>query len=93
MWVKDGSASLGLEMRFPRPFQGVTADRSCFAFCRVGFVAEQGAVEWICADGGSAALTEPVNGFALRGVIPSCVAQVCNLSCLNKHGHQLNLHT
>lgn len=56
---------------------GVTADRSCFAFCRVGFVAEQGAVEWICADGGSAALTEPVNGFALRGVIPSCVAQVC----------------
>lgn len=57
---------------------GVTANRSCFAFCQAGYVAQEGVVEWTCSESTSTAnLSQPVDGFALHGEIPNCVAQAC----------------
>lgn len=57
---------------------GVTANRSCFAFCQAGYVAEEGVVEWTCAERESTAnLSQSVDGFALHGEIPNCIAQAC----------------
>ncbi|CAJ1404510.1 unnamed protein product [Effrenium voratum] len=62
---------------------GITAESTCYAFCRQGFTSTAGVVQWTCAGPGS---TEPVvdgdlpavDGYALKGVVPACVPEVCN---------------
>lgn len=60
---------------------GVTVNRSCFAFCRRGYIGDAVA-EWTCRESGGTPLSDPVDGFALYGDVPHCVAQICNLTHL-----------
>ena len=51
-----------------------------------GFI-QPGVVEWTCAERESTAnLSQSVDGFALHGEIPNCIAQACNLAMIPEFG-------
>ncbi|CAE7891507.1 unnamed protein product, partial [Symbiodinium necroappetens] len=61
---------------------GVLANRSCYAYCRDGFELQQNEVPmWTCATeaSGLEAVSDvpAIDGYALRGVLPVCVALPC----------------
>eukprot|EP00439_Symbiodinium_sp_Y106_P040471 s2369_g4.t5 len=61
---------------------GVLANRSCYAYCEDGFELQQNEVPlWTCTTeaSGLAAVSDvpAIDGYALRGVLPVCVALPC----------------
>ena len=71
-----------LPIRTPFPLQDNIILKSFQALCDVLWV-QPGVVEWTCSESTSTAnLSQPVDGFALHGEIPNCVAQACNLDNL-----------
>ena len=73
---------------------GVTANRTCYAFCRDGFSSTAGVVQWTCAGPSS---IEPVvdnslpavDGYALKGIVPACMPELCtyNIPVGNQYLH------
>ncbi|CAE7708618.1 SELE, partial [Symbiodinium pilosum] len=72
--------------------EGVTAGRSCFAYCKEGYAAAEGGVfQWTCSgpESNQSNVSLPVDGYALRGTIPVCLPQVCqyNIPVAAEYSH------